>query len=121
MIDPNLPIDKIAALVVHKPKEQTRDFRRIEGYISSMSPLPLGVFNGIKEHDLTGVKYGRLTVIGFALFRPNNWKTSTNSARWVVKCSCGRYEIRTTKSIKKAYTQSARCRECQLNYTYEKA
>jgi hypothetical protein len=111
-IDPNLPIDKIAALVVSKPKELTRDFRHSH-MVSSLSPLPITSFLGPKEHDLTGRKCGRLTVIGNALFKPKNWRTDKNSVRWVVRCSCGRYEHRTTKTIKKADPISC-CNQCKL-------
>lgn len=109
-IDPNLPVNKTAALVVSKSNEHGVDFSGSHR-ISSMTPLPTTQFWGLKEHDLTGKKSGRFIVIGCSLWRPNNWKKSTNSVRWVVRCGCGRYEILTTKAVKKNHPDTM-CVEC---------
>lgn len=100
-IDPHNPIDKIAARVVSKVNHIQSEFN-CGDKIYSMSPLPMRQFPGLKIHDLTGKKAGRFTVIGCALFVPKNYLTSrSNSIRWVVKCTCGRYGMLTTKSVKK--------------------
>ena len=62
---------------------------------------------------MMGKKKGRFTVIGLLA----GGKANT----WVVRCSCGTYTTRTTKSIKGAETNPAAhmdaCRECmQLAY-----
>lgn len=44
--------------------------------------------------DLTGVKYGRLVVLGMMQ------ETSGNSALWVCRCACGKYVGRRAKAIK---------------------
>lgn len=44
--------------------------------------------------DLTGLKSGRLTVIGIAL------DVTANGTRWVVRCVCGSYELRRAKYLK---------------------
>ncbi|MCS0459517.1 hypothetical protein [Rhizobium favelukesii] len=45
--------------------------------------------------DLTGVKIGRLTVLGIAV----DVITSTGQ-RWVVRCVCGSYEVRRARYLK---------------------
>jgi len=44
--------------------------------------------------DLTGIKSGRLSVLGMAV------DVSANGTRWVVRCVCGAYELRRTRYIK---------------------
>lgn len=44
--------------------------------------------------DLTGLKSGRLTVLGIAI------DATANGTRWVVRCVCGSYELRRTKYLK---------------------
>ena len=104
-IDPYLPINKIAALVVSRSTESS-EFR-CGDHISSLTPLPTERFQGLKEHDLTGYKCGRFTVIGCALWRPSGYKKYSNSVRWVVRCKCGRYQMMKTKSVKKNHPSTA--------------
>ena len=110
-IDPNMPVNKTAALVVSKSSEQGSDFR-CGAVISSMTPLPTRIWHGRPQDDLVGRKVGDFVVVGCALWMPNNFKTSTNNTRWVVKCKCGRYQMLTTKTVKKAHMNNA-CVECK--------
>lgn len=58
--------------------------------------------------DLTGRKYGRLTVIGYlGRLNPKNQK----KASWAVRCVCGDYETRSGAAIKGA-NESDACRKC---------
>lgn len=106
-----VPVDKVAAIVVSKSSVESSEFR-VGHKITSMAPLPTTQFIGPRHHDLTGRKVGRFTVVGCAVWRPKNWKTNTNNTRWVVRCSCGRYEMLTTKAVKKAH-ESNMCVECR--------
>lgn len=109
-IDPSNPVDKIAAMVVSKVNHSVVRFN--PGHqVYSMTPLPIRQFPGFKQHDLTGRKSGRYTVIGCAIFVPKNHLTSTNNIRWVVKCSCGRYGHLTTKGVKNN-SPNTMCSEC---------
>ena len=54
--------------------------------------------------DLTGKKFGRFTVIG---------KSRDHGARWVVRCSCGKYSLRKTKAINNPSNAQDRCEECR--------
>ena len=54
--------------------------------------------------DLTGVKFGRFTVLGFY---------AEGNGLWVVRCACGDYETRRTKSIKNPNNDQDRCENCR--------
>jgi len=107
-IDPHLPIDQTAARVVSKVSESEREFH--PGYkVTSMVLLPTTQFTGPKKHDLTGRIFGSFIVIGHSLIRPT---TTENNTRWVAKCKCGRYQIFTTKAVKKN-SKLTMCVECR--------
>lgn len=65
--------------------------------------------------DLTGVKYGRLTVIGL---HDHKRGTKSSGAGWVVRCVCGVYETRLTAKIKQASPDAA-CQECHRKQHHE--
>ena len=107
-INPNLPIDKKSKIVVSKSIHHGCDYNP-GSRMTSMVPFPTRQFLGPQKHNLSGRKTGRFTVIGISSqFR----KPSRDGERWVVKCSCGRYEIRRMKSIKNA-TNTDACGECK--------
>jgi len=115
-IDPHLPIDSTAAFVVSKNPNFNTDFKT-GNHIASMVPLPTRQFPGLRSHDLTGLKVGRFTVVGCALFKPNNWrKQRSNTVRWVARCTCGRYQMFTTKAMKRN-NPDLRCVECYKTHT----
>lgn len=62
--------------------------------------------------DLTGLVKGRLTVVG----RCGRHKKK-NSAQWLVRCTCGRYETRTTRALRPDRSND-RCQDCErLDWT----
>lgn len=54
--------------------------------------------------DLTGHRQGRFSVVGFA---------AGVKARWVVKCDCGFFEIRSTQALKNPNNGKDCCSECR--------
>ena len=54
-----------------------------------------------KVNDLTGQKFGRLTVIKQSGFGDKN-KHGSRYAKWLCKCDCGNYCERTTDILKKS-------------------
>ncbi len=63
------------------------------------SDLPLPVIKNLKHllknpefKDYTGIKHGTFIVIGYCKFNKKH--------RWLVKCQCGKYEVRTIKALK---------------------
>lgn len=61
--------------------------------------------------DYTGLKSGRLTVLGMA--EDNADQTGNKGALWVCRCACGKYVGRRGKGLRTGKTTA--CNEC--NYT----
>ena len=78
------------------------------------NPIPTGRYVGPPENDLTGRKFGSLTVIG----RYAHNKAATYiKANWVCRCECGMYEVRKSRSIRNPNNQSDSCHICrQIKY-----
>lgn len=86
--------------------------------------------------DYTGVKVGSIVVIGYFGFdtvsKTLNGKTRCHQARhrWLIQCTCGRYEIRSQRAIRKSIKNTRRqdlkipccqqCEECILADVYTK-
>lgn len=95
------PINKTAALVVSKGFEYSPAkvvLTRDQGSPIKTRALPLDA------EALTGKRFGRFTVIGLA--------KDTNS-RWVVRCDCGTYTLRTAKAVKNKENTQDRCEHCR--------
>lgn len=56
--------------------------------------------------DLTGTRFGRMAVEGLSKIH--------SPARWICRCSCGIYEIRTAKAVKNPNNGSDCCHQCRL-------
>ena len=55
--------------------------------------------------DLTGIMFGRFTVIGL--------EANSNGGLWVVRCQCGRYATRRSKAIRNKNNIVDRCEHCR--------
>lgn len=63
--------------------------------------------------DLTGHVWGRLTVIGLADLPDRKKSDKSRKAAWVVRCTCGTYEMRTARALRDPkYLSRAMCSEC---------
>lgn len=101
------PVDRIAARVVGAGV--SFEFKISDGAINSFLPLPTRAPRQAETGqscfvDLTGTKLGRLTVIGIS---------AEVAARWVVRCTCGTYGLRTARAIKAA-APDACCHQCHV-------
>lgn len=103
------PVNKTAALVVSKGVEYKPDCKvQVKEFIG---PPPIVLAHKHPRTatfaDLTGRKKGRFVVIGLM---------QGSGGKWVVKCACGTYTTRSSKSIKSADTNPKAhfdaCREC---------
>lgn len=70
-------------------------------------PVPRG-YGSIP--DLTGIRRGRLTIIGW-LREPKNSKGQS----WLARCDCGRYERRRSKAITRGPNDTDMCGVCTYN------
>lgn len=56
------------------------------------------------DHDLTGRKFGRFTVVGFS---------RDYAKKWVVRCACGDFETRSSKAVKNPANAEDCCTICR--------
>lgn len=101
------PVDAVAGRVVSSG--ESFEYRTNDSTTDSATPLPIkpptGAMVGSSGFvDLTGVRFGRLIVIGIS---------ATKKARWVCRCACGNYTLRTSGAIK-AGADDASCSQCYL-------
>lgn len=101
------PVDRTAARVVSRG--ESHEYRVCEGAVNSDLPLETRVptpaeLRTSTFRNLSGATLGRLTVIGIS---------ATTNARWVCRCLCGSYVMRTAKAIKTAAPDSC-CHQCHL-------
>ena len=98
------PIDKKAALVVSKGFQYQPE-KKIRANDSDF-PIPVEKNENPDPNfkDLTGIRFGRLKVIG---------KAANRNKRWVCRCDCGKYTVRTTKAVKNPENYGDRCDLCQ--------
>lgn len=102
-IHSRVPVNKTAALVVSKGFEYQPE--KIICRRDQDCPIPTrDISKNINIENLAGLKFGRFTVIGLARDVPK---------RWVVRCSCGTYSIRTAKAIKSEGNYGDRCDKCK--------
>ena len=102
------PINRQASKVFDKGEQV--ELRTSQNYVCSKEPIPILTDEHLIAQfsvNITGVTRGRLTVIGKAL---------DVKARWVVRCSCGNYELRRSKVMTQEFLpeSAARCAECQI-------
>ncbi|MEK6883384.1 MAG: hypothetical protein AABY22_27400, partial [Nanoarchaeota archaeon] len=96
-----IPINSTAARVISKgihyvPKIKDKRF-------NSENPIPTikkqDFNNSSQFKDFTGNKHGRFIIQGLVDVK-NLAKGKNFRAKWLVKCSCGNYETRTSSAIK---------------------
>lgn len=96
------PLDKTAALVVGKGVHH--EYSTHEG--NRDSPLPLGVKEFVVQPDtvdLSGLRVGRVLVIGPSV---------DFNQRWVCRCDCGTYVVRKSKGLKQGV--AVPCGQCHM-------
>lgn len=104
------PVNKITKIVISPQPKEGFIFNR-NAMVSSMTPLPMIEFPGPDDKNLTGLNVDRLTVMGFSVLKGSG---TGAKGRWVVRCACGRYEIRSSRALKRRRTRGKveSCHEC---------
>lgn len=73
--------------------------------------MPVKSFTGPSDLDLTGNRFGRLVVTGASA----EWKSNSMGTAWVVRCDCGYFEIRRSKTIRKQEARTSKmCSHCDI-------
>lgn len=62
--------------------------------------------------NLVGAKFGRFTVVG-CLDDTNGASRKEIPIKWVVRCACGDYEVRTSRAVRNPANSEDRCRVCR--------
>ena len=100
-----IPINKTAALVTAKGVH-FKPGNKINSIYSEMPLRTIPVLRGEENH--TGKKFGFFTVAG-KYFE----KQAGNRPMWVVRCSCGNYETRRSRSINNPANKNDSCHSCR--------
>lgn len=112
----DIPIDRVARRVVFQNSDtynptvnsNTHIYCTKQPEIRNLNSLPFYVKNDPNFKDYTGFKFGRFKVIGMFFYHKFD--------KWVVKCCCGFYEVRSTttlKKIKEITVVNGCCQSCQ--------
>lgn len=108
-----IPRDITAKKVVYDSGDHYNPAINCKTYLFSTDPIPTTDIRKLPTYvrkdpnfiDYTGKFFGNFTVIG--IFSLNKFN------KWVVRCICGCYEIRTTRTIKNATKfHEMRCQSC---------
>lgn len=105
-----VPLDSTAAKVTAKGTHYEPKFKACAAVHSDVPPPMRNIpaLNLPDWRDLPGKKFGRFAVLGLAAeYNPKK------GARWVVRCSCGSYEIRATKAIRNPENSQDCCKKCR--------
>jgi hypothetical protein len=95
----SVPVNRVAKKVTSRGFKYEPD-KKVQT-INSDAPLPMKRLSRVQQ-DLSGIRFGRLTAIGpFAKRRK----------RWVCRCDCGTYTVRTAKAVKNGDNYDA-CDHC---------
>lgn len=115
------PIDRIAAKVVSNgPDYSLSEMKSSNPWDSYLPYVCLACPD--KVDNLIGQKWGRITVIGFHGTRRSGQKKAIVSQKWVVRCACGIYSVRTSQAIKRKSNPDECCGRCEyLNIVRKRA
>ena len=97
------PINGLAARVASPGFQYTPD-KKVQ---TADSPFPIAIHRPRRlpgAQDLTGRRQGRLVVVGLA---------RDTRKRWVVRCDCGTFTLRTAKAIQNPANAEDRCEHCR--------
>lgn len=101
------PIDAVAARVVARGEqfEYRADPSSLDSDLPlAVRPIPEATRASPSFKNYTGERFGRFTVLGLSADR---------KGRWVCRCVCGRYSMRSSSAIGNA-AEDACCDQCYL-------
>lgn len=97
------PVDRVAARVTQPGVEFEPVITASHADSEIRPPLKDPPLDTPTLVDLRGARFGRMVVIGYA---------ASTKARWVVRCVCGRYSLRTTRAIRNPINTDDCCSSC---------
>ena len=114
-----VPINRMTWRVVGKGERYIPNKRIGNCPVFDIAPPPLPFRRKGAEkrpENMLGRRIGRMTVVGYWGPRLDESGASLGGAenqRWVCRCPCGLYTIRTAKTIKKAGDHDDKCEHCR--------
>lgn len=99
----SLPVNRLAARIL-KPGINYEPDKIIDQRHWDARPKTIPVSRSIK--NVTGKKFGRFTVVGLYL-------RDKRGSLWAVKCVCGSFETRRTRSVINPSNDKDRCDKCR--------
>ena len=100
-----VPVNRVSAVVVGKGFAYKPNKNITQRHWKNLQPTKKVNY---KETDLTGLKFGRFTVIG----KYGNFGKK-KKPRWLVRCTCGDYETRTSRAINNPKNNNDCCDYCR--------
>ena len=108
----SVPVNKLAGIVTGiQPNDDIKGGNYTKQvYMSKAMPETIPFISKRHWLNLTGLTFGKLTVIG--LFAKQNPK---KKLKWVVQCKCGYYTTRTSQTIRRKIKNNVydECHRCQ--------
>lgn len=111
------PINRVAARVIRKgfgydPILSEAAQKRLSISMSETRERRKGA-GGDSTEDMTGRRFGRLTVVAYIdkKLRGNAGSRGADAQMWMCRCVCGQFTKRSSKSIRKAFAESM-CEAC---------
>lgn len=110
-----IPVNSVAKRVVQKGIHYDPNFKNLENHYDA-PPKKRKVVKDPNCKNFIGHKHGTFTVVGLSE-KSNQKKKISAGARWIVKCVCGKYELRSTKALKNHINNPGKygldmCRAC---------
>ena len=101
------PLNREAAVVTGESREPIGFRKQIKDPYLQDGPHPLRQIQQNPQFtDLTGKRFGTLTVRGLAA----DFKQNSGGAPWAVRCDCGAYTVRRSRGLMSGNT--CHCAEC---------
>lgn len=101
------PVDKLAAMMLAGGEKYNNRVKIACSHWDTPPPMRQTPHDAPK---LVGIRFGRFTVLGMHKTLPGSW---------VVRCSCGDFEIRKAKAIRNPNNFGDRCVKCR-NVAFER-
>jgi hypothetical protein len=96
------PVNKTAARVVSSGVHYDSPKKIVQRHWSTPPPTIAITNKGGDFKDLTGVRFGRFTVVGLY-----------QEGLWLVRCACGDFETRRSKAVNNPNNKQDRCENCR--------
>ena len=101
------PIDRIAARIIRPGIHFEPKIKRLQNH--SPEIVPTDPYLGPKEKNLIGLRFHNFTVIGFLKSK----RHEKMGPLWLVRCVCGEYTSRRSKSLNNPKNKGDKCDKCR--------